>query len=605
MGDSCVVSNNGFIFFDLQAVESGIWKLKAVQIDAGDWFYYDCVADMDDFLFSFADSTAEVRGLRRKRQLYLGELVIPGTITKDGNTYKVTSIGNSAFDGCSGFTSVMIPKSVTSIGDNVFCGNRFTSVTIPSSVTGIGKSAFYEFDGTNVLTAVHIDDLTAWCNISFGNEYATPLRYANHLFVNGQEITELIIPDGVTSIGNSAFVGGSFTSVTIPDGVTSIGDYAFANCSRLPSITIPGSVTSIGNYAFRFCGGLTSMTIPDGVTSIGDYAFYWCGGLRSVSIPSSVTSIGKKPFFACSNIRSLVLNCKTIDNWFDDIDYRGVSLVTIGDSVKSIADGAFKFFTGLKKVVVPNIRAWCDISFANANANPLYFAKHLYSDENTEVTDLVLSKGITSVKPYAFYGCEGLTSVVIPSTMTSIGDYAFSCGIALKSVTSMVKDPFLLNESAFSYKGTNYSEDILYQSATLHVPSGCKGIYGSVDGWKKFAKVVEDESFTYKLTYMVDGKEYKSMDVELAEVITPEAEPTKEGFIFSGWSNLPTVMPAHDVIVIGSFKAETNGITEVRQYMDFSEKIVYTVDGKKHQQKQRGMNIVRMSDGTVRKVFVK
>jgi len=104
---------------------------------------------------------------------------------------------------------------------------------------------------------------------------------------------------------------------------------------------------------------------------------------------------------------------------------------------------------------------------------------------------------------------------------------------------------------------------------------------------------------------MVDGKEYKSMDVELAEVITPEAEPTKEGFIFSGWSNLPTVMPAHDVIVIGSFTAETTGITEVRQYMDFSEKIVYTVDGKKHQKKQRGMNIVRMSDGTVRKVFVK
>ena len=147
----------------------------------------------------------------------------------------MTSIGSSAFFGCSGLTSVTIPNSVTYIGLYTFYGcSGLTSITIPNSVTSIGVEAF------------------AGCS--------------------------------------------GLTSVTIPNSVTSIGDAAFERCSGLTSITIPNSVTSIGKYAFQYCSGLTSITIPNSVTSIGDEAFYGCSGLTSVTIPNSVTSIEDEAF---------------------------------------------------------------------------------------------------------------------------------------------------------------------------------------------------------------------------------------------------------------------------------------------------------------------
>ena len=160
----------------------------------------------------------------------------------------VTNIGNGAFNKCRGLTSVTIGNSVTSIGNETFDGcDSLTSVTIPSSVTSIGRGAFW---GCYGLTSVHISDLEAWCKISFLDVGSNPLQDATHLYLNGSEITNLVIPDSVKSIG----------------------DYAFRECSSLTSVTIPNSVTSIGKWAFNECYGLTSVTIPNSVTSIGDRA---------------------------------------------------------------------------------------------------------------------------------------------------------------------------------------------------------------------------------------------------------------------------------------------------------------------------------------------
>ena len=187
---------------------------------------------------------------------YSGSLSIPSNVTNSGTTYQVTSIGNDAFSGCSGLTSVTIPNSVTTIGDYAFsyCYG-LTRITLPKSLTAMGSHVF------------------AVCN--------------------------------------------SLTSVTIPNSVTTIGSAAFMSCSSLTSVTIPNSVTSIGVWAFGSCSGLTSVTIPNSVESIGQYAFAECSGLTSIVLGNSVSSIGKGLFYGCSNLTSLDLSKVNTSNVTD------------------------------------------------------------------------------------------------------------------------------------------------------------------------------------------------------------------------------------------------------------------------------------------------
>jgi hypothetical protein len=173
--------------------------------------------------------------------------------------------------------------------------------------------------------------LATWCNISFSNAYSNPLYYAHHLYLNGEEVTELVIPEGVSSIGQYAFYHCSeLTSVTIPNSVTSIDGYAFFGCSSLTSVAIPNSVTTIGGYAFSGCSSLTSVTIPNSVTIIGTHAFQNCSSLTTVTIPNSVTIIGTYAFQNCSSLTS----------------------VTIPNSVTSIGQSAFQNCTSLTYVKV-------------------------------------------------------------------------------------------------------------------------------------------------------------------------------------------------------------------------------------------------------------
>ena len=325
------------------------------------------------------------------------DVYIP-SISPDGDT--VTTIGYKAFKDCKNITSFVIPDSVTSIGDDAFYNcSSLTSVTIPDSVTSIGDGAFY---GCGSIQEVYISDIKAWCHISFYNISSTPTYNGAKLYLNGEELTDLIIPQGVNTLKYCTFAGcTSLTSATIPNSVTSIGNGAFRDCRSLTSVTIPDSVTSIGESAFYGCSSLTSVTIPDSVTSIGNYAFSYCSLLTSVTIPDSVTSIGDYAFYSCDNLTSVVL----------------------GDSVTTIGDSAFYDCTSLTSIDVDN-----DNEFYKSIDGNLYTkdGKVLiqYATGKTE-TKFAIPDSVITIGDYAFSSCDSLTTVVIGDSVTSIGNYAF------------------------------------------------------------------------------------------------------------------------------------------------------------------------------------
>ena len=263
------------------------------------------------------------------------------------------------------------------------------------NISGTGAMKDYDYDNnpspacnnSNVKKVVIEDGVT-----SIGNS----------AFDNCRNLTSITIPDSVSSIGNFVFYGCvSLTSITIPDGVTSIGDSSFSNCTSLTSITIPDSVTSIGEAAFRDCTSLTSITIPDSITSIESTTFYDCTSLTSITIPNSVTSIGNWAFSYCSSLTS----------------------ITIPSSVTSIGDSAFRGCTSLTSITIPD--------------------------------------SITSIGDSAFRGCTSLTSITIPDSVTSIGESVFSDCESLKTISLSCKS---------SLKKSDFGEQadlVSYASHTL------------------------------------------------------------------------------------------------------------------------------------------
>ena len=286
---------------------------------------------------------------------------------------------------------------------------------------------------------------------------AYPVKEGTRIICNGafwhcSSLAEIVIPASVTSIGGLAFSGcGSLSSIVIPASVTSIGDGAFFRCGSLSDIVIPASVTSIGRTAFSGCGSLSSIVIPASVASIGDGAFSGCGSLSSIVIPASVTSIGNRTFSGCGSLSSIVIppSITSIgEGAFGGCGF--LSSIVIPDSVTNIGNGAFNNCASLQYLSIPkSVICLNGNPFADWNGrleclspNFIYeddvlFCKgksKIISFRNKNIESYVIPSSVTSIGDWAFYGCDSLSEVVIPSSVTSIGDRAFAGCSSLSEV---------------------------------------------------------------------------------------------------------------------------------------------------------------------------
>ena len=428
----------------------------------------------------------------------LTEYTIPDSVTTIGNhafTHcsaltsitipdSVTTIGDWAFSRCSALTSVTIPDSVTTIGDDAFRGcSALTSVTIPDSVTTIGN---YAFLSCTALTKVDITDLATWCKISFEDSQANPVCCARNLYLNGTLIEDLVIPNGVTMIGDYAFYNcDALTSVTIGDSVTTIGEKAFGGCDSLTSVTIGDSVTTIGDYAFSGCDALTSVTIGDSVTTIGKRAFNNCTSLKKVDITDLATwckiSFEDSQANPVCCARNLYLNGTLIE---DLVIPNGVTMigdrafaycdalksVTISDSVTSIGNHSFGYCNMLNSVTMGNgVKTLGPYAFGFC---PL-------------LTSVTLGNSVTLIDRGAFSQCKALTSATIPDSVTTIGDYAFRNCTSLKEVYCKPTTPPSLGNDVFN---NNASDRKIY------VPTASVDAYKTK--WSNYASAIYPYTFT-------------------------------------------------------------------------------------------------------------
>ena len=420
---------------------------------------------------------------------YSGAVTIPSSIMYDNDEYTVTDIGKAAFIHCEGLTTVKIPQTVENIRSQAFMGCiGLTSIEIPSSVKRINSCAFK--DCTNL------------------------------------------------------------TNINVSNNVSKIGGYVFDNTEWYNSLG--NGVIYINNVVYKYKGTMhesTNVVIKEGTISIADIAFYGCKDLISIEVPNSVTSIGYDAFWDCTNLKSITVhsNIPPITNHAivsNDV-YNHCTLYVPSGSVTTYREaelwGRFKNIETIKYQVV-------------------YYVDGI--EYKTELLEpgAPLQPEMLSREGYSFSGWSDY-----PETMP---DHDI-----------IISGSFIINKYKVTYivDDTDYKTEEVEYGSTLKPNTPTKEGY-TFSGWIGLPKTMPAHDVTvtgtfyvnnYILTYKVDGKGYKSYSISYGTAITPETEPTKEGYTFSGWSEIPTTMPAHDVTITGTFSVNSYNIS-------------YVVDGKEY-----------------------
>ncbi|MBQ9661822.1 MAG: leucine-rich repeat protein [Oscillospiraceae bacterium] len=556
----------------------------------------------------------------------------------------VTSIGSAVFENCKGIAEFKIPRSVASIGSSAF--SQCTGLKRVEFAGSPGDVKSSIFSGCNNLESLRMPIIGPSLNTFFStNSGSVPTSLKSVEIIEGTTvpanyfsacsgITSIVLPDSITSIGAYAFSGCTgISSLMVPSGVTSIGNGAFSNCSSLTKLIIPDSVITIGetnggavfsgcteiktagpigsgsNYeygwtngiiskAFYGCDQLVRITFPAGITSIGSYAFYGCSSLASVDIPDTVTSIGSYAFEQCKSLAEIVIpeSVTSIGTAAFD-NCKGITEFKIPRSVASIGFSAFSQCTGLKRVefagrpgdVKSSILSGCNnleslrMPIIGSTLNTLFSTSSgsvptsLKSVEITEgttvpanyfsacsgITSIMLPNSITSIEAYAFSGCRGISSLTIPSGVTSIGDGAFSNCSSLSTVClyssidgnkigtgassgSPITDIYYPFETVSDSVKTAFPSDAVWHLSSMGRGGDGIGWYLSVStGTLTFSGSGEMDSFTEERPWDV----YRAVirNVVIGDGITAIGRSS-----FSGYPNLISVELPLSITAVGA-----------------------------------------------------
>lgn len=403
------------------------------------------------------------------------------------------------------------------------------------------------------------------------------------------EITKIIIADGVTHIGECAFYNcGDISTIQIPASVTSIGDFAFYFCDILTGVYIT-DLTAWCNINFNnessnplFCAGnlyinnelATNIVIPDNVTSISDYAFYNCKSMTDIIIPASVTSIGRHTFHNTTYYENS-------DNWENDVFYIGdyllyakntvsgeckiregtriisnnafyncddMTSVIIPDSITDIGKDAFYGSGNITGVYITDITAWCNITFNNSYSNPLHYAKKLYIN-NKSVLNITIPDGITTIKDYTFYNCSNLLFVTIPESVTSIGESAFHGCSSLTKIT-IPGNVATIGDSAF-YECSGLKE--------LNILNGVT----SIDSYA-FAFCSQLTSVTIPDSVTSIGSNAFRLCKKLTNITIPDSVTSIGSYAFYMCNSLESIIIPDKVTSIGDYTfCDCTGLTDI------------------------------------------
>ena len=387
-------------------------------------------------------------------------------LTSIGTPQSISSIGEEAFSGCTSLVSISFTDSLSQIEnkafqncknlESIYLGNSLrilypyafwncsslNSIVLPNTLYFIDE---HVFDGCTNLLSINIPSgLQGFRKDQYKTDYCSVFANCTNLKTVAINSNAIIGTDYTSTYNLSNIFGQQVEKYIIGENVNKVGDFAFYNCENLTSVILQGQMYSWildedayledeqGDYILMNAGD--EISYWTGVKTIGNNAFSRCSNIQSIKIPDRTTKIGYNAFSGCTNLDTLVLGNKVSDIGNDAFWGCSFSSINIPSSVKTIGQEAFNYCKNLSKVEINDIASYANIDFADSISNPLFFAKHLYHNDE-EIIDLVIPDSVTVIKKYAFINGESLQSVSIPYSVEEFNINAFSGCKKITSVT--------------------------------------------------------------------------------------------------------------------------------------------------------------------------